>query len=258
MTAVFFDVGDTLVENWSPRERVNDLTVELLRREFGERDWYEPFLAAKLGPIPASTPAADDRATPSDERLRQETLRWYEEWFRNRSIGIDDLDLERLRLAATVPLDLVSTLVRGAGDALKWCKEQDLQVVLVTNTLSRGDEEVRTDWQRFGLGHLIDAVVSSHSVGWQKPHRAIFDRALALAGAAPHQAVMVGDRTDADVLGAKRLGLRAVLRRTDNPGAMDDVGVVPDAVIGDLTELPGVLWPWLGASSAHPGPSEKG
>jgi FMN phosphatase YigB (HAD superfamily) len=58
---------------------------------------------------------------------------------------------------------------------------------------------------------------------------------------------MVGDRTDADILGAKRVGLRAVLRRTANPGAMADVGVTPDAVVDDLTQLPDVVRRWLAA-----------
>jgi putative hydrolase of the HAD superfamily len=124
-------------------------------------------------------------------------------------------------------------------------------VALVTNTLTRGDDEVWEDWRRLGLAEAIDAVASSHSVGWRKPHRAIFERALTLTGARVEDTVMVGDRTDADVLGAKRLGMRAVLRRTDNPDATRDVGIAPDAVIDDLTALPAVLERWLEVPSAQ-------
>ena len=79
---------------------------------------------------------------------------------------------------------------------------------------SRGDREVWEDWRRFGLADAIDAVASSHSVGWRKPHPAIFQRALDLTGARAEETVMVGDRLDADVAGAQALGMRAVLRRT--------------------------------------------
>jgi len=199
---------------------------------------------------------ADAKRDRREDALRQETLRWYEQWFRNAQVGIDDVDLERVRLAMTVPLELISTPVPGAFAAVRWCKAHGLRVILVTNTLSRGDEEVWEDWRRFGLADAIDGVTSSHTVGWQKPHRAIYDRALELAGVRAEEAVMVGDRLDADVFGAKRLGLRAVWRRTEHEQAKVDVE--PDAVIIDLTELPAVLTPWLGVRSAHNSLSDRG
>ena len=263
LRAVFFDVGDTLVEGWAPVERINEIAHEVLCREFGERPWFRDFLEAKFGPA-AHTLAQHGTAAESDELLRQQTLEWYASWFANSKIGVDDIDLDRLRTSVTVPLELVSTLVPGAPEALEWCKAKGLRVCLVTNTLSRGDDEVWEDWRRFGLSDHIDAVVSSHSVGWQKPHRAIFERALSLTGARADEAVMVGDNVVADIGGAKRLGMRAVLRRTADapfPGRGSEPGtpapvagtIEPDAVIDDLTVLPAVLAPWLAVPSAQRG-----
>ena len=232
LRAVFLDVGDTLVQHWKPPEEISVLMREALRREFGERDWFEAFLRANIAPTHEHDAA---------EALRQETNRWYEEWFRNSQIGIDDIDIDRLRSAVTVPLDLVGSLVPGAPEALRWCKAHNLTVALVTNTLSRGDEEVRRDWERFGLADCVDHFVSSHTTGWQKPHEAIFRRALTLSGSAPEEAVMVGDRLRQDVWGPKRLGLRAVWRRPIGGPTQDALDVVPDATIDDLTELPEVL-----------------
>jgi len=129
-------------------------------------------------------------------------------------------------------------------------------VVLVTNTLSRGDDEVWEDWRRFELADAIDGVVSSHSVGWQKPHRAIYDRALAIAGARAEEAFMVGDRLDADILGAKLLGMRAVWRRTEHD--QPKVDIEPDAIVDDLTELPAVVASWLDVRSAQSFLSDRG
>ena len=53
--------------------------------------------------------------------------------------------------------------------------------------------------------------MSSAEAGAGKPHRALFDRGLALAGAAPGEALMVGDSPDTDVAGALALGIAAVL-----------------------------------------------
>ena len=234
LRAVFFDVGDTLVQHWKQEEN-RALMLEALRREFGEREWYERFLDAEIAP-----PYTHE----VEEHLRQETNRWASEWFRNSQIGIDDIHMDRLRTAVTVPLDLVGSLVPGTREALEWCKAHGLSVVLVTNTLWRGDEEVRRDWERFGLADVIDHVVSSHTVGWQKPHAAIFRRALELAGSAPEGAVMIGDRLRQDVWGAKRLGLGAVWRRPLAGAPQEQVDVLPDATIDDLTELPAVLERW--------------
>jgi FMN phosphatase YigB (HAD superfamily) len=249
LKAAFFDVGDTLVEHWAPREKLNELLREALRRDFGGHPWHEDFIGGTIGPSASTVWQSSSAEHLASEGLKQETLRWYAEWFRNAQIGIDDIDLERLRVAMVVPLDLVSTPVPGAFDAVRWCKAQGLRVVLVTNTLSRGDEEVWEDWRRLGLADAIDGVVSSHSAGWQKPHRAIYDRALEIAGARPEEAFMVGDRLDADILGAKSLGMRAIWRRTEH--SQPKVDVEPDAVVADLTELSAVVTPWLDVRSAQ-------
>jgi FMN phosphatase YigB (HAD superfamily) len=237
LRAVFFDVGDTLVQHWKPQPEVRVLMLDALRREFGERDWYDTFVEAEI------VPGIDRRQ--AEEELRQETNRWYSEWFRNSRIGIDDIDIDRLRAAVTVPLDLVGALVPGTPEALRWCKRRGLVVGLITNTLSRGDEEVRRDWERFGLADMVDHVVSSHTIGWQKPHEAIFRRALQLSRVASSDAVMVGDRMVQDVWGAKRLGMRAIWRRPLAGAPQEPVDVDPDAVIDDLTQLPGALEPWM-------------
>lgn len=231
LRAAFFDVGDTLVEGWDPHYRVR--VREALAQHYGERDWFDGFLGAELEPADHDVP------------WRQETLAIMERWLREQHVPLDGIDLDRVRSICSLPLDTVAHLTEGAADALRWCKASGLVVVLVTNTLWRGDDEVREDWRRFGLDDAVDAVASSHSVGWRKPHPAMFERALELAGARPEEAFMVGDRLGADVIGAKRLGIRAVLRETTGPAPQIETDVVPDAVVRSLAELPGVVRPWL-------------
>lgn len=197
---------------------------------FGERAWYDALIAADIEP----------RDRP--DQLRQQTNRWYEGWFAGQGIECD-IEIDRLRSTFAVPLDLVSSPAPGGQEAVRWCKAQGLRVVLVTNVLSRGDAEVLRDWRRVGLGDAIDAVVSSHDVGWRKPHRAMFDRALQLADVDPAQAFMVGDDPELDVRGAQRLGIRAVWRRLGE--AQLPSAVLPDAIVATLLELPDVVRPWL-------------
>jgi FMN phosphatase YigB (HAD superfamily) len=236
LRAAFFDVGDTLVEGWSPPDALGALLRAALVTAFGERDWYDRFVAADLEhPDPA------DPVNPAHTG-RQDTLGWFARWFAAEGIHCD-IDLDRLRVAAAIPLEDVSRPVPGAADAVRWCRAHGLRVVLVTNTLSRGDAEVLGDWERAGLADHLDGIVSSHDTGWRKPHPAMFERALALAGVGAEAAAMIGDDPEADIRGARRLGLRTVYRRTATRPLPPDIH--PDAIVDDLTTLPEVLRRWL-------------
>ncbi len=227
--AAFFDVGDTLVEHWLPAHELHPIIRGDLVEAFGERDWYDALIATDLRPA-------------EREAHRQETNRWYESWFAAQGIACD-IEIDRLRSTFAGPIDRVSTPVPGAADAVRWCKAQALRVVLVTNTLSRGDAEVLRDWERAGLADAIDGIVSSHDAGWEKPHPEIYRRALDLAGVSAHEAFMVGDDPECDVRGAQSLGLRAIWRRTTYHALPADVR--PDAVLDRMEQLPDAVRPWL-------------
>jgi HAD superfamily hydrolase (TIGR01458 family) len=106
-------------------------------------------------------------------------------------------------------------------------------------------------WQTAG-GPLLDAgafvagleyaaQVEAEVVG--KPTAAYFEAALAELDAAPGEAVMVGDDVEADIGGAKRIGMKGVLVRTGKfrPAALRKADPQPDAVIDSIADLPGHL-----------------
>ena len=230
MRAALFDVGGTLLETrgdpWRP------LVLEAIRREFGARPWAETLYDA------------DIRRPAPDDPHRQETNRWLAEWLNANGEELGEADVERLRGAFAAPIDYGPYLCDGAIAALRWCKARGLTVVLITNTLSTGDAEAWRNWRRTEAADVIDHVVTSHSVGWAKPHPAMFERALALAGAPASEAFMVGDDLDVDIAGAGALGIRTVWKRSTDIG-LADVKPWPDAVVTSLTELPAVVEPWL-------------
>lgn len=63
-----------------------------------------------------------------------------------------------------------------------------------------------------GLDGYFTAVVNSSLVGWEKPHRRIFEVALERAGR-PERVWMVGDNPVADVAGARAVGIPGILVR---------------------------------------------
>jgi putative hydrolase of the HAD superfamily len=93
------------------------------------------------------------------------------------------------------------------------------------------------DVRAFALHHHldVDAGIGSFHHGKTKPHASIFRAVLDLLEVAPEEAAMVGDTIDADIEGARAIGMRAVL-----VDRLDRHPEVPDRIT-DLYALPEVL-----------------
>ncbi len=72
--------------------------------------------------------------------------------------------------------------------------------------LSNWDVSLHDQLAATGLDALVDGAVSSAELGVGKPHRAIFEHALEVAGAGAARALMVGDSLDTDVAARTRRG----------------------------------------------------
>jgi len=90
-----------------------------------------------------------------------------------------------------------------------------------------------------GLDRLLDSSTFSADAGWRKPSPRIFRRALADLGVEAEATVMVGDRVDEDIAGARAAGLRTVLLRQHRHE--DDPAGLADAVIERIQELPALV-----------------
>jgi putative hydrolase of the HAD superfamily len=96
--------------------------------------------------------------------------------------------------------------------------------------------------ERDGLAELLDVRLYTSELSHMKPHRSVFEAALAAVGVDdPARAVFVGDRLHDDVFGAKAAGMRGVWRRSTFVPGYD---VEPDATIDALAELPGLVESW--------------
>lgn len=70
-----------------------------------------------------------------------------------------------------------------------------------------GLKERLEDW---GILKCFNVVVSSAEEGIAKPDLEIFSCALSRAKCAPHEAIMVGDRLDNDIVPANQIGMKTV------------------------------------------------
>src|SRR6476659_8734573 len=97
---------------------------------------------------------------------------------------------------------------------------------VVANSWPEPARLLRADVEAYGLAGLLDVQVYSGDVGVRKPAPEIFLRALEELGVDPLGAMFVGDRLDADVQGAARVGMTTVQALWVN--ADDTPGIEPD------------------------------
>lgn len=127
---------------------------------------------------------------------------------------------------------LASLRFAAFGDArraLAAAHARGQRVIVVSNwDVSLGEVLERED-----LAAPLDGILTSAAVGAGKPHSAIFERALELAGVRAEWALHVGDSLEEDVAGARGAGIAALwLNRSGAP-------VPPEVTaIASLDELP--------------------
>ena len=91
----------------------------------------------------------------------------------------------------------------------------------------------------FRILEYFDIVVSSAEIGAAKPDMLIFEKALAMAGCAPCEALMVGDRLDNDIFPAKALGMGTAWIKSGLAAHQDDRFALgkADFIIQKLSDL---------------------
>jgi putative hydrolase of the HAD superfamily len=229
-SAVLLDVGDTLV-------RADPSWRGVYARVFGSHgisataeDFEAAFRAAwreweHEGPFEASEEASFQRLMALDrlvfDRLGYPDLP--ESFFR-------DVDREfRKRSAFYVFPDVIPALdaIQAAG----------LRLAVVSNWGWAAPELLQT----LALARHFEVLSISARVGYQKPHPAIFQHALELLGVRPEEAIHVGDDPTADVQGARRAGIEAVLlARQGRAHPPIGAGALADGV-PVITDLGGLL-----------------
>ena len=117
---------------------------------------------------------------------------------------------------------------------LRMLQERSLSLGMVTNGRN-ASQNPKID--RLGIRDYFGAVLISEEEGVRKPDPEIFRRALKRVGAAPREAVFVGDNPEADINAAKSVGMKAIWMRDSYWPEPDEA----DAIISELCELPDVL-----------------
>jgi len=124
-----------------------------------------------------------------------------------QSLGIDasavkyDLNAEYLRLLPRKP-----HLLDSAREVLEYLKGR-YTMHIITNGFAE-IQAVKMDSAE--IAHYFTLVVTSETANAKKPDPLVFEYALSAAGAHVSESLMIGDNYEADIMGAKGVGLDTV------------------------------------------------
>jgi REG-2-like HAD superfamily hydrolase len=200
--AVFLDIGDTVMRPNPSWEHVYAMAFA----EYGIEISIEDLRVALRQAYRHGGWGFDDGFEPTEETSFRRTVEIDQAAIAQLGIGpMPDAFFRRLGELFMVTShwhvfpDVLPTLVA--------LKERGLVVGAVSNWVWNLPELLHS----LDLVGQFDFITASARVGFEKPHPRIFEEALEKAQVRPWEAIHVGDHLDADVHGAERLGIGAVL-----------------------------------------------
>lgn len=129
-------------------------------------------------------------------------------------------------------------LMPGVLETLSTLTDEGYKIGLICNSGTTPGSLARKFLADIGIAKYLRHFTFSDEEGLAKPAPSLFLDTLEAIGVRTGESVHVGDRPETDILGAQRVGMRAVLI---GGASWEHVPVVPDACVDNLLELPEAL-----------------
>ncbi len=143
----------------------------------------------------------EDKVTKAD--LRYARLK---ETFDALQYNIDDYKIDILSEDYIEYLSKYNALFYGTMEILEYLKPK-YELHIITN----GFEEVQhKKLKNSFILPYFKHIISSEKAGVKKPNPKIFQFALEMSGAKPEESMMIGDNFEADIMGAKNIGMHTI------------------------------------------------
>ena len=120
---------------------------------------------------------------------------------------------------------------KKANNFLEKLNQKKIPWGIVTN----GDENQYTKIEKADLVEVLPFIVVSDIFGIRKPHKEIFQYALAKLGIQKEETLFVGDTIETDIIGAQQFGMKSAW--IQHKRVWPDNLVPPEFIISHITDL---------------------
>jgi len=137
--------------------------------------------------------------------------------------------------------------VKGVGKFLEEFSSK-IPIIIISNTIHSREGDILKLLKELGFLNYIRKVVTSLDFGVEKPDPRIYQSALSLLELAPEEAIMIGDRIDTDILGAKEAGMKSIHLhwRERHDGEAKNSTAQPTYQFASFDEISKFLRKWVG------------
>jgi putative hydrolase of the HAD superfamily len=202
--AVFFDLYQTLVRYEPPREDITAKVLKNLGIDVSPAALARPFIVAdefiynEIARLPLSRRSPEEKTALY--RQHQEIL------LREAGIECDQKTVYSL-LGAMQQAKIDLVLFDDVAPTLDELKNKGLILGLISNA----EQDMNQTLTGLNLPTWLTVLVTSQDAGAGKPRPEIFLYALERAGVKPAAAIYIGDQYQVDVIGARGVGMKAIL-----------------------------------------------
>jgi len=224
--AVFFDLYQTLIDYYPPREEqlariISDygiaVTADTIRHPMVIAD---EFIYEEHSRLPISKRSEEEQKTLFARYqtilLKEAAINPAPELIRNNVVKMQQIKFDRVLFDDVLP-------------ALEQLKQRGIILGLISNM----DSDITPLFDTLKLTPLLQVVVTSRDTGYHKPQPEIFMEAAKRAGIKADEAMFIGDQYQIDVLGAEGGGMQGVL--LDRNGYFNKD--IKELIIKDLYQL---------------------
>jgi HAD superfamily hydrolase (TIGR01509 family) len=237
LKGAIFDLGETLMHLTVTWEQLREWRIQAIHDALAEQ-------GADLSPV----------------EVRREWLRLHEEESDYAARTFEEIEIQesflklfdRLKVKPEQQPDMDELVKRffaqeaeswvilpGVPQMLQQVRDLGLKIGLLSN--ARNDWAVKEIMNRLGLTSYFDVILTSAALGIRKPRPEPFHEMLKLLGVGADEAVMVGNSLEADIAGAKPLGIRTILVKFSNqPDELPlylEANVDPDTTVSAVQDV---------------------
>lgn len=235
--AVCFDLGETIL-NFGPVDTVRlfksgaKLTYDYLKTLSQPVGDFKPYCRRNLGAIRWRYWLSLLTAKDFDSRELLKKVN------RPRGIQLSNEQWDELVWLWYEPLSKSATVEPDIKETLAKLRSMNLRLAILSNTFING-AALERHLAQFGILDFFDVRLYSYQFRFRKPSSRIFRAAAQKIGLPPQNIMFVGDRINADIRPALKVGMTAVLKQAYTNHAKR----LPPAAhkIQNLSQLPALI-----------------